>query len=165
MKNLIRKINITQPGKHVIELKKPGEEVVIIGIFETKDQEQASVEVIIHHQAPRTKAVTTLKGVVRDQSYLKLSGRIIIDPHGDRATPLSGGSQSSSFLTERILLLSDQARAEAVPDLEILTDDVVCSHAVSLSRPDERQLFYLMSRGLSKKKAEKLIVDGFLKVA
>ena len=98
-------------------------------------------------------ANTTLKGVVRDQSQLKFKGLITIDPNC---------GQSSSFLTERILLLSDQAHAEAIPDLEILTDDVKCSHAASISNLDEEHLFYLMSRGLSKKQVEKLIVNGFL---
>ena len=149
----MKKITLTQPGKHVIKLTQPGEEVEIVGIFETKADQRVEVEVIVHHRAPRTRATTTLKGVARDQSQLKFKGRIIIDPKCN---------QTSSFLTERILLLSDQARAEAIPDLEILTDDVKCSHAASISHLDEEQLFYLMSRGLSKKQAEKLIVSGFL---
>jgi len=150
----MKKIILKKPGKHVIELKKPGEEVEVVGVFETKDKERVEVEVVIHHQAPRTLANTTLKGVARDSSSLKFMGLIIIDPDC---------GQSSSFLTERILLLSDQAHAETIPDLEILTDDVQCSHAASISNISEKHLFYLMSRGLSKKQAEKLIVDGFLK--
>jgi Fe-S cluster assembly protein SufD len=60
------------------------------------------------------------------------------------------------------LLLSDNAKAEAIPDLEILTDDVKCSHAASISRIPESQLFYLMSRGIPRSAAEDLIVNGFL---
>jgi len=149
----MRKIELKKPGKHVIELKKPGEEIEIVGVFETKNKEQLEVEVVIHHLASHTQAKTILKGVVRDQSRLRIKGRIIIDPNC---------GQSNSSLVERILLLSDQAYAEAIPDLEILTDDVKCSHAASISSIDEQQLFYLMSRGLSKKLAEKLIVNGFL---
>lgn len=149
----MRKIELKKPGKHVIELKKPGEEVEIVGTFETQGTDRVSVEVIIHHQAPRTQATTTLKGVAKDQSHLKFAGRIVIDPDC---------GQSNSFLTERILLLSDQAHAEAIPDLEILTDDVKCSHAASISNISDEHLFYLMSRGLNKKQAEKLIISGFL---
>lgn len=149
----MRQVKITQPGRHLVKLTKPDEEVEIVGIFETTGSEQITVEVIIHHQAPRTQANTTLKGVARDQSRLKFVGRIIIDPDC---------GQSNSFLTERILLLSDQARAEAVPDLEIMTDDVRCSHAASISNIAEEQLFYLMSRGLNQEQAETLIVAGFL---
>jgi Fe-S cluster assembly scaffold protein SufB len=91
--------------------------------------------------------------VATDQAQIKFVGRIIIDKDcGD----------SNSFLTERILLLSDQAKAEAVPDLEIKTDDVKCSHAASISRIPEEHLFYLMSRGLQRSAAEQMVVDGFL---
>jgi Fe-S cluster assembly protein SufD len=150
----MRKIELKKPGKHEIELKNVGEEVEVVGTFETKGNQQVRVEVIIHHQAPHTRAITTLKGVARDKSSLKFSGKVIIDRNC---------SNSSSFLTERILLLSDQAHAEVIPDLEIMTDDVKCSHAVSISNISEEHLFYLMSRGLNKKQATKLIVEGFLK--
>lgn len=149
----MRQVQITQAGQHVVKLTKPGEEVEISGVFQTKNDEQVEVEVIIHHQAPNTQANTTLKGVARDSSQLKFVGRIIIDKNC---------GNSNSFLTERILLLSDQARAEAIPDLEILSDDVKCSHAASISNIPEEQLFYLMSRGVEKKEAEELIVEGFL---
>ncbi|MCA9369371.1 SufD family Fe-S cluster assembly protein, partial [Candidatus Woesebacteria bacterium] len=64
--------------------------------------------------------------------------------------------------TERVLLLSDTATAETVPDLEILTDDVKCSHAASVSRIPEEQIFYLQSRGIERSTAEDMIVEGFL---
>lgn len=148
-------VAITESGKYVIEITKPGAEVEIAGAFSAENKEAVEVEVVVHHQAPHTRATTVLKGVGRDQAKLRFVGRIIIDPEcGD----------SNSFLTERILLLSDKAMAEAVPDLEILTDDVRCSHAASISRISPEQLFYLMSRGLTKKQAEVLIIEGFLRV-
>lgn len=149
----MRKVVIDQPGKHVITLTQPGEEVEISGVFSVAKKEQIEVEVIIHHQAPRTIARTTLKGVATDQGRLKFTGRIIIDPEC---------GQSNSFLTERVLLLSDEASAETVPDLEILTDDVKCSHAASITHLDPIQLFYLRSRGLSPIDAEQILVAGFL---
>jgi len=80
-------------------------------------------------------------------------GRIIIDPEC---------GNSNSLLTERILLLSDTASADAIPELEILTDDVKCSHAASVSRIPEEHIFYLMSRGISRKEAEEMVIEGFL---
>lgn len=152
--NDYQQIKIDTPGGYIVVLAKPGAEAEITGKYAVAGQESIDVQVIIHHQAPHTRATTSLKGVADDQARLKFLGRIIIDPDcGD----------SNSFLTERILLLSDQAKAEAIPDLEILTDDVKCSHAVSVSRIPESQIFYLMSRGISRKEAERLIVDGFLK--
>ncbi len=64
------KIELKKPGKHVIELKNPGEEIEIVGIFETNGEEKTDVEVTVHHQAPHTQAQVILKGVVRDKSQL-----------------------------------------------------------------------------------------------
>lgn len=146
-------INLTNPGQYLVQLTQSGAEVSLVGVFQAANQEQTAVEVIIHHQAPHTRANTTLKAVARDQAAVKLTGRIIIDQNC---------SNSNSFLTERVLLLSDQARAETIPDLEILSDDVKCSHAASISSISPEQLFYLQSRGLSADQATALIVEGFL---
>lgn len=149
----LKKITIKKPGEYVVELIGAGAEAKIFGAFEAENNDQVAVTIIIHHKAPHTRANTTLRGVGRDQSSIKFVGRIIIDEDcGD----------SNSFLTERILLLSDSAKAEAVPDLEIKTDDVKCSHAASISRIPEEHIFYLMSRGLSQRAAEELVVEGFL---
>lgn len=149
----VKTITLKEPGEYLIELTAAGAEAVVFGTFETHDRDNTEVKVIIHHKAPNTTANTTLKGVADDASRISFTGRIIID---------HACANSNSFLTERILLLSDEAKAEAVPDLEILTDDVKCSHAASISRIPDSQLFYLMSRGLPRKKAEELIVEGFL---
>ncbi len=146
-------IVIVESGKYVVEITKPGAEVTISGAFLAQAKEVVDVELVVHHKAPNTRANTTLKGVARDQARVRFVGRIIID---------KDCGNTNSFLTERILLLSDEATAEAVPDLEILTDDVKCSHAASISRIPEEHIFYLQSRGIERKEAEDLIVDGFL---
>lgn len=148
-------IVIDQSGKYVVEIVKEGAHAEIQGAFLTKGDEQIDVEVLIIHKVPHTTANTTLKGVARDNSKIRFLGRIIIEPKcGD----------TNSFLEERILLLSDKAKAEAVPELEILADDVKCSHAATISNIPKEHLFYLQSRGLSKKNAEDAIVEGFLKL-
>jgi Fe-S cluster assembly protein SufD len=150
-----KEIKLTKPGQYTVELVGPGAEANLVSVFQTKGKENLELSVIIHHKSPHTRAETTMKGVARDQSRIKFSGKIIIDPD-------CGGSQS--FLTERILLLSPEAKAEAVPDLEILTDDVRCSHAASVSNIPEEHIFYLQARGLNRAKAEEMIVEGFLSI-
>lgn len=146
-------ITIEQSGEYLIKLLGSGAEAEIFGVFEAHHNDKIDVTVVIHHLAPHTRANTTLRGVGHDQSTVRFVGRIKIDEKcGD----------TNSFLTERILLLSDDAKAEAVPDLEILSDDVKCSHAASISRIPEEHLFYLMSRGLSRLEAEAVVVEGFL---
>ncbi|MBT5338473.1 SufD family Fe-S cluster assembly protein [Candidatus Falkowbacteria bacterium] len=150
-----QEIILKKPGKYLIELVGEGSSVDIKGAFQSSKSEQMTLEVIIHHRAPHTVANTLLKGVARDNSYLRLKGKILIDEDcGD----------TQSFLTERILILSENAKAEAVPDLEIKTDDVKCSHAASVSNIPKKHLFYLQTRGIEIKKAEEMIVEGFLTI-
>lgn len=147
-------IVLDQAGIYEIRLEKPGAHAEITGNFLTTGDDKVEIELYITHAAPRTTAQTTLKGVAKDKSYIRFFGRITIEPNC---------GQTQSFLEERVLLLSSQARADAVPELEILSDDVKCSHAASISRIPEEQLFYLMSRGISRAAAEQLIVEGFLR--
>lgn len=148
-------IKIDRPGEYLISLREPGASAIISGAFSAEEQNNLEVAVVIHHLAPNTRAETKLHGVARDQARIKLTGRILIDKNCGNI---------NSFLTERVLLLSDEAKAECIPDLEIESDDVKCSHAASISRIPESQIFYLMSRGLSRKDAEDLIVAGFMEI-
>lgn len=142
-------------GELEIVLDKKGMELEIVGRFQTRGIEVKELKVRIVHRAPNTTANTTLKGVVWDASQLKLSGTIVIE---------KSAQQTQSFLRENILLLSPKAKAGAIPNLEILANDVRCSHAATISNISEEQVFYVMSRGLTRKKAEEIIVDGFLTV-
>lgn len=153
--NETREIILESPGEYLVELLGSGAEVTIKGAYIAQKTEKKEIHVTIHHKAPHTRAQTTLKGVGKDASHLKIVGRIIIDPDcGD----------TQSFLTERVLLLSETAHAETIPDLEIKTDDVMCSHAASITFLSEEQLFYLQSRGISRVEAETMLVEGFLEV-
>lgn len=152
-KDTHKEIILEKPGKYLVELVGPGAEATISGVWDARGADNISVEVVIHHKSPNTLANTVLHGVGRDQAMVRFVGRIIIDPDC---------GNSNSFLTERVLLLSDEAKAETIPDLEILTDDVKCSHAASISRIPEAQLFYLQSRGIARATAEDMIVEGFL---
>ncbi len=148
-----REIILEQPGDYLVELAGPGAEADIRGSFQAADKDNLNISVVIHHKSPHTSAKTMLRGVAADHARIKFTGRIIIDP---------GCEDSNSFLTERVLLLSEHSKAECIPDLEIYTDDVRCSHAASVSKIPEEHVFYLMSRGIERSKAEKLIVEGFL---
>lgn len=146
-------VDISEIGSYVFSLVEPDIEVSISGRFVVSGSDKEKVEVIIHHKAPRTVARTSLRGTSSDTAKLTFFGRIIIDPDCP---------QTNSFLEERILLLSPNARGETVPELEILSDDVKCSHAATISTIDPEQLFYLQSRGLTFDQAEKMLVASFL---
>lgn len=147
---------LDKPGEYQIEIDAPGIELTIKGAFEATNQEQLHLTLTIIHQAPHTKSHTKLRGVASDSAQLHLSGTIVVEP---------AATNTDAFLDEKILLLTSTARAEAVPNLEIATNDVKCSHAATVSYISEDELFYLMSRGLDKATAQALIVQGFLSLS
>lgn len=150
-----KEIRLTKSGEYRVDMVKPGSEVRIVGVFQTKGTDKTNVNLTIVHKAPHTKAISLLKGAAFDQSSIRFFGLIKIEPNCP---------DTQSFLEERVLLLSDQAKAEVIPQLEIKTDDVKCSHAASVGQIPEGELFYLQSRGIPKSKAEKMIVRGFLAI-
>lgn len=154
-KNEQRTITLTESGDYTVELLGPGAHADVQGVFSAAGKDQVIINLYLIHKAPHTSAQTKLKGVARDQSSVRFFGRIKIE---------ANCPDTQSFLEERILLLSDRAKAEAIPELEILSDDVKCSHAASISRIPAEHLFYLQSRGIQPTQAEELIVEGFLEL-
>ncbi len=146
-------IRLTESGEYLVELTAERSQVQIVGMFKATGDEKINIQLTIVHKAAHTRANTMLKGVALDSASIGFFGRIKIEEHCP---------DTQSFLEERILLLSPTARAEAVPELEILCDDVKCSHAASVSQISPEHLFYLESRGIPKKVAEEMIVEGFL---
>jgi Fe-S cluster assembly scaffold protein SufB len=148
-----RVIRVDKPGKYVVELVGEGAEAEIVGAFRGRNKDQIEIEIEVVHKAKNTSANTHIRGVVGDQARAMVVGTIRV---------LSGAQQTNSFLAEKLLILSERARAEAVPNLEIEANDVKCSHAATVGKIDEEQLFYLMSRGLRQADARDIIVEGFL---
>ena len=94
-----------------------------------------------------------IRGVLTDESQAVQYGLIQITPKGQK---------TNAHQTMRNLLLDEGARADSIPMLEIEADDVKCSHAAAVGPVDPDQLFYLQSRGIPPKVAERLVVRGFL---
>ena len=104
------------------------------------------------HDAPNTNSDLLFKGAVQDQASSVYTGMIKIREH-------AGGT--AAYQTNRNLTLSDGAWAESVPNLDIRTNDVKCSHASTVGPIDPDQRFYLESRGVQPEIAERLVVLGF----
>ena len=104
------------------------------------------------HAAPHTQSNLLFKGAVEDEARSVYSGLIRIREDAARA---------EAYQTNRNLVLTEGAGAESIPNLEILNNDVKCSHASAVGSIDEDQLYYLESRGIPPDEAERLIVLGF----
>ncbi|HZN59563.1 MAG TPA: SufD family Fe-S cluster assembly protein, partial [Planctomycetota bacterium] len=105
------------------------------------------------HRAGKTRSNLDFKVVLKDRSRSAYTGLIRIEP---------GCPDSEAYQENRNLLLNDGARAESIPELEILTDEVKCTHGATMGTLDAQHLFYLMSRGIDRAEAIRLIVGGFI---
>ena len=148
-----RQIVINRPGEYAIELVGEGARVEILGALVATGSERLVVDITAFHRVPHTSCDIFIRAVANDRSQVFLSGMIKIG---------RGAQQTNAFLRENVLLVSPWARAEALPRLEIEADDVHASHAATVGKIDEEQIFYLRSRGFSRTVASKMIVDGFL---
>jgi len=152
-KNEERQIVIERPGVYVVELIGESAKAEVLGALVASGSEELVVDVTAIHRAPQTSCDVFIRAVAKDHSQVVLSGMIKI---------ARGSQRVNAFLRENILLVSDGARAEAVPKLEIEADDVWASHAATVGKIDDEQIFYLMSRGLSRALASEMIAEGFL---
>ena len=123
-----------------------------IALYYADDNQMHDFRTLQDHAAPRTYSDLLFKGAVQDHAKSVYTGLIRIR-HDAR------GSQA--FQTNRNLTLSSGAWAESVPNLDIETNDVKCSHASTVGPIDEEQRFYLESRGIPPEIAERLVVLGF----
>ena len=104
------------------------------------------------YAAPDTTSDFAFKGALRDSAATVWRGMIRVE---------EGAQKTNAYQENRNLLLSKTATANSIPGLEILANDVRCTHGATLSQVDREQLFYLMARGLPRSEAERLIVRGF----
>jgi Fe-S cluster assembly protein SufD len=104
------------------------------------------------HAAPNTTSDFAFKGALRDEATAVWRGMIRVEEEAQR---------TNAYQENRNLMLSPTTHAVPIPGLEILANDVRCTHGATVGQVDREQLFYLMSRGLSRGEAERLIVRGF----
>jgi Fe-S cluster assembly protein SufD len=148
-----RTITLDQAGDYTVKLTGSGAKVMIQSRLWLKGKEQLDLNLTIIHSAKNTSSTTSLKAVVDDAATIRLQGTIIVTKKAQL---------TNAFLEERILLLSPQAKADAIPNLEIEANDVKCSHAAAIGKINEEQVFYLQSKGIPAKQAQTLIAKGFL---
>jgi Fe-S cluster assembly protein SufD len=123
-----------------------------VALYFADDEQMHDFRVIQEHVAPHTNSDLLFKGAVQDHAASVYTGLISI---GEEARG------TAAFQTNRTLTLSEGAWAESVPNLDIRTNDVQCSHASTVGPIDEEQRFYLESRGVRPEIAERLVVLGF----
>ncbi len=153
-----RHLEVSLGGKTVylrpdVRLDHAGGNAEMLGVYFCDEGQQVEHRSLIHHNASHTSSNLIYKGALQGQSRATFYGTIRIEEHA-KATV--------SDETNRNLILTDKAKADSIPVLEILNSDVVrCGHHSSVGQVDELQMFYLESRGIPREEAARLLVFGF----
>jgi Fe-S cluster assembly protein SufD len=124
----------------------------VTGAYFADGTQHLDYDTFQEHMAPSTTSDFAFKGALRDKARTVWRGMIRVE---------EGAQKTNAYQENRNLLLSKTAHADSIPGLEILANDVRCTHGATLGQVDREQLFYLMSRGLNRAEAERLIVRGF----
>lgn len=130
-----------------------GAKLNLIGAFFLSNKDEVKVDVNIDHVAPNTSSDTLIKSILTDRAVGNFYGLVKIK---------KGAKNTDTYFREDALLLSDTAKAEVIPSLEIDENEVKAGHASTVGPVEAEQLFYLQSRGITQKEAKSHVVRGFL---
>lgn len=124
----------------------------INGVINLEKTKQHEIRSKINHLSENTKSYQLIKCALKDQSKAVYQGKIFVDPVAQK---------TDGYQLSKAILLNDGTEFNGKPELEIYADDVKCSHGSSSGNLDENKIFYLMTRGLNKNQAKKILLDGF----
>lgn len=140
-------------GKLTFEITQSGIEVYIYGLFTGKKADDFHIETIQHHTAPGSLSDLLIKGVFDDDSRFVYQGLIRLE---------KAAQQSHAYQKNQNIIMSPDVFVDSRPFLEILANDVFCTHGSTTGKLNKDQIFYAQSRGLTEKEAKNLLIDGFV---
>lgn len=126
---------------------------VLRGAYVLKHQQSAVITTRQTHNAAKTISDITIKGVVTEQASIEYQGTITIEKHAP---------QSQAMQENKTIVLDPRSRAVSIPNLQVLTHDVMCAHGSAIGQLDAEQLFYVSTRGMPQEVARQLLLEGFL---
>ncbi len=130
----------------------PGAAAEMLGLYFADERQHIDHQTRQMHISPYCSSDLLFKGAIKDRAHTVYSGLIKVFPNAQR---------TDAYQANRNLVLSRTARADTIPNLEIGANDVRCTHGATVGQVEEEYIFYLMSRGINRTEAVKLIVDGF----
>jgi Fe-S cluster assembly protein SufD len=130
-----------------------GSHARVTGAYAPHARQHVDFHTLQEHGAANTTSDLAFRGILADRSSAVWRGMIKVDP---------GAQQTDAFQECRNLLISKKAHADAIPGLEILANDVRCTHAAAIAQIDPEQVFYLRARGLDDALSKRLVIEGFM---
>lgn len=134
------------------KMLEPKGHAYLSGVYYGTGSQKIHIDTLQHHVSPDCTTDLMFKGALDDTARAVYRGLIRLEPSAQK---------TDAYQQNRTLLLSDDARVDSIPGLEILANDVRCTHGATAGQIDPTMLFYLMSRGLTNFHAKKMIMDGF----
>jgi Fe-S cluster assembly protein SufD len=142
---------LSKVNQHV-SLVGAGANTQVNGVMFTEGKQHLAYHTLQHHEAPHCRSDFLYKSALQDRSRTVWRGMIKVDAAAQR---------TDGYQRNDNLLLSDRARSDSIPGLEIEADDVRCTHGSTTGKVDEELVFYAMCRGFTRKEAIRMIVTGF----
>ena len=137
----------------ICNLKEKYSSAFISGVINLKSNQQHEIKTNVNHLAENTKSYQLIKSILNENSKGIYQGKIFVD---------SKAQKTNGYQLSKAILLNENAEFDAKPELEIYADDVKCTHGSTSGCLDENSIFYLMSRGIKRTDAEKLLINGFI---
>ncbi len=140
-------------GEVRLEIESKGVEAYVFGVYVGRGKDDFSLSTVQHHKVGDSISDLLVKGVFAEESKFFYQGLIRIEKRAQK---------SHAYQKNQNLVLSPKVFVESRPFLEILANDVFCTHGSTTGRIDKDQLLYLKMRGIEEKKAKRLLVKGFI---
>ncbi len=137
----------------VIDLVGEGAEVDVKCLYLSRLDDRVHIRILVHHRSPGCHSRQTVNGIAGAGAEVRFDGQIVVAP---------GAQKTEAYQENHNILLSEKARVETQPTLEIYADDVKCSHGATVGQLDADALFYMRSRGISEAEAKQLQMLSFL---
>jgi Fe-S cluster assembly protein SufD len=127
-------------------------EALLYGLYITHGEQVVDTHTVLYHDHPNCRSWEVYKGILEDRSHAVFNGKVFVKPEAQK---------TDAKQTNRNLVLSDHAKVDTKPQLEIFADDVKCTHGATVGRLDDAALFYARSRGVPQDAAERLLTYAF----
>jgi Fe-S cluster assembly protein SufD len=127
-------------------------EALLYGLYVTHGEQLVDTHTVLYHDHPNCRSWEVYKGILEDRSHAVFNGKVFVKPEAQK---------TDAKQTNRNLVLSDHAKVDTKPQLEIFADDVKCTHGATVGRLDDAALFYARSRGVPQDAAERLLTYAF----
>ena len=140
-------------GQFTFNIRSPNIRLDIYGLLTGKKNDVFEIETVQRHEAPSSISNLLIKGVFDDQSKMKYQGLIRIEKTGQK---------SHAYQKNQNLILSPKTFVDSRPFLEILANDVFCTHGSTTGKINSEELYYIKTRGINDKNARALYINGFI---